>query len=223
MLALGIALLASAATPEQQERDERGACIMILITDTNPARAEWTWWLGAGGGLRDFRTAASRAVFAARLGAGVSFGLATLPDPGYGGPYELRWGPWLGAETQLDGALGEGGLEVSFGQEHHARWGTYSVRLGGGYGFDAGGPSPHLSITATGGVRSVPARYTERGACDPPAMPLTHAFASGVRIFATLRVPFAGARGIAFVAGLEFEPSFFLPPYSLSRWLGSAP
>jgi hypothetical protein len=51
-------------------------------------------------------------------------------------------------------------------------------------------------------------------------MPKERAFASGVRLFATARSAFVADRGVQITAGLEIEPTFFLPPYPLGKWIG---
>jgi hypothetical protein len=198
-------------------------CISILVIDALPALAEWTWWIGVGGGAREVGIPGERGLVALRLGGAVTFPLASVGEPSYGGPVHLRWGPWIQAETAFDGVLGEGGLELHLGQERHARWGTFGVRVGAGYGIDETGTAPHAALTLYWGVHSVPDRYWPRGACDPPRPRATHAFATGFRIFATGRLLFEDARGYALIAGIEIEPTYLFPPISLAKLIGSGP
>jgi hypothetical protein len=60
------------------------------------------------------------------------------------------------------------------------------------------------------------------GACSAPSEPSAFALGSGARIFGTLRESLATSFGDGYeiVAGIEFEPTFFLPPYSGAKWIG---
>ena len=181
----------------------------MLETAAVPATAEWTAWIGSGAAARDAGTGRSRVVFAARAGAGVSFNLGSFRM--------LRLGPWVGAETQLDGVLGEGGLEVLFSPRTPAYWGTYSFRFGGAYGTDELGPSRQISLTLTGGTRSAP--VWEQDVCvDVP--PRTSSYSHGIRLFVTVRISETADRGTTLLGGLEIDPSLFFPPYLRDRWLG---
>ncbi len=202
---------------------EAEGCIGILVIDAFPALAEWTWWIGVGGGAREVGIVGERGLVALELGGAVTFPFATVGHPGYGGPVHLRVGPWIQGETAFDGVLGEGGLELLIGQVRHARWGTFGLRFGGGYGIDEVGTSAHLAATLYWGVHSVPDRYWPRGACDDPHPRATHAFATGFRIFATGRWLAEDGRGFALIAGIEIEPTYLFPPYSLAKLIGSGP
>ncbi|WP_433927264.1 hypothetical protein AB3662_29630 [Sorangium cellulosum] len=204
----------------QEEGASRGACILLAIIESTPAVAEWSWWLSGGGGAT-LGGASAGGLGVLGVGSEMTTGLASFGSEGmYGGPMELRWGPWFGVLTDLDGARGEGGLLLSVGQVRHARWGTYALRLGGGLGDDRLGRAPHLALTLTGGVRHVEGRISERGACDPPAAPAPSALASGLRLFATARAGLGDERAWQLTFGVELEPSFLLPPHSLSKWIG---
>ncbi|MEZ4307461.1 MAG: hypothetical protein R3F14_05370 [Polyangiaceae bacterium] len=53
----------------------------------------------------------------------------------YGGAFEWRMGPWVGATLAPDRpGTGEGGLTMILTQTEHASWGTYGVRFGAGTG-----------------------------------------------------------------------------------------
>ncbi|WP_438022669.1 hypothetical protein [Sorangium sp. So ce233] len=182
--------------------------------------AEWSWWLAGGGGAM-LGGASGGGLGVLGVGSEMTTGLTSFGSEAmYGGPVELRWGPWFGVLTDLDGARGEAGLLLSMGQVRHARWGTYALRLGGGLGDDRLGLTPHLALTLTAGVRHVEGRISERGACDPPATPAPSAFASGLRLFATTRAGLGDERAWQLTFGVELEPSFLLPPHSLSKWIG---
>lgn len=207
------------------------ACPDVGLTIAKPADAEWTVWIGAGGGSGDLG-GSDHAVFAVRAGAAVDFELARFgPEHQYGGPVLVRAGPWIGGETLLDTHFAEAGLTIDLGQTYHAQWGTVGLRLGGGGAMRDLDWSLAGSVTLTWGVRSVPERYRDGGACvgrdgelwgvdtGPPASAV--AFASGMRLFGTLRATTEGYAAV--IVGVEFEPTFVLPPYSLSRWGGSRP
>lgn len=219
---LALTVAPSAAAQQVYPREPQGDCIALLMRDAIPAVAEASWWLMAGGGVRLPGDGARDGLAVFGAGAEVTAGLAQRgPQAMYGGPVELRWGPWVSVLTDLHGARSEGGLLLSAGQVRHARWGTYALRLGGGLGEDGLGLSPHLVATLTGGVRYVKARYSERGACEPPKPPQADAFASGVRLFASARAALAPEHPWQLTFGIEIEPTFLLPPYSLTRWGGT--
>ncbi|UQA57234.1 hypothetical protein [Polyangium aurulentum] len=204
-----------------QERAGGRPCIRLLLIESTPANLEWTWWLAGGGGVQGGGGAPSVSIPSLGIGTEATAGLAQIGSPSrYGGPFELRWGPWWGLTTDLEGMRGEGGLTMSFGQVEHAQWGTYALRIGGGFGDDGLGPAPHLVATLTGGVRYAPARHSERGACDPDPQPKGIAFVTGVRLFASARTALAPQNPWQITFGLEFEPTFFLPPYSLRKLAG---
>lgn len=198
-------------------------CILTLVHDTVPAVAETSWWLTGGGGVLLTEGASdSLGIFGA--GAEVTAGLTTFGSKGrYGGPVELRWGPWASVLTDLDGVRAEGGILMSVGQVRHAQWGTYALRLGGGLGEDGLGPASHAVVTLTGGVRHVAARYSPRGACDPHTVQKPTAFASGARLFGSARAAIEGEGLWQLTFGIELEPTFLFPPYSLGKWIGSGP
>lgn len=220
------AVAAAARPAEAQEvlpRGPGGACIDIAILEAVPAVAEWSWWLASGGGtVLGGGAPGGLGIFG--IGSEMTAGLALLGSAErYGGPVELRWGPWMSAVTDFTGARSEGGLLLSIGQTRHARWGTFALRLGGGLGDDSLGPAPHVTVTLTGGVRYVKERSAPRGACDPPAPPKPTALASGLRIFATARAAMSEERPWQLTFGVELEPSFLLPPHSLKKWGGVTP
>jgi hypothetical protein len=198
------------------------ACPAILLIDATAANFEWSYWVTGGGGLD---TTGSGKRFGV-IGAGVegTTQLATTTTQyQYGGPYEFRGGPWWNVVSDFRGARAEGGYVLSFGQVHHAQWGTYTVRVGGGMGEDRLGLSPHFVVTVTGGIRYAGERYSERGACDLKPEPKTIAMADHFRLFATARSILAEGAPWQFTFGVEFSPTFFLPPYSLGKWIGARP
>ncbi len=210
---------------QAQEIDMQGgiiACPAILLIDTIPANLEWTYWVTGGGGFDTERTKERFGV----LGLGMESTTAFFEAGDkyqYGGPYEFRGGPWWNLVSDLNGMRAEGGFLLSFGQIRHAQWGTYTVRVGGGMGDDRMGLSPHFVVTLTGGIRSALGRYHERGACDPKPGPKAIDRADTFRLFATTRSTLANDAPWQFTFGVEFSPSFFLPPYSLGKWIGSNP
>ncbi|MGK3987268.1 hypothetical protein WME99_29775 [Sorangium sp. So ce136] len=219
LLAVGRARAAGAQ--EGVASRARGACIRLAVIDSTPAVAEWSWWLAGGGGAT-FGGASEGGLGVLGVGSEMTTGFATFGSGAmYGGPVELRWGPWFGAFTDLEGARGEGGLLLSVGQVRHARWGTYALRLGGGLGDDRLGLASHLAMTLTGGVRSVAGRTSERGACDPPSAPGPSAFATGLRFFGTARAGLGDEPAWQLTFGIELEPTFLLPPHSFSKWIGA--
>lgn len=224
-IVLGVVMFARNAAAQEVEvgslpRDPEGGCIAIAIQDVTPATFELSPWLFGGGG---FRTRDGGGLGTLGGGADGTFGIATIGSPRafYGGPVELRAGPWIAIETPFDRVRGEGGLALTVGQVRHARWGTFGVRLGAGHDFQ---DRPHLVGVLTYGVRYVPGRIAEeRGACDPPSPTPDFALGSGAKVFGALRRPVGtGAeQGFEMVFGVELEPTFFLPPYRLSKWIGA--
>lgn len=170
-----------------------------------------------------------RGVFAARLGASLSFDLVTFERSfdGWSLPTsDLRWGPWLGAETHFDGVLAEGGVELSHGRIHYYEAWHTTLRLGGGYAVDTDGASSILSATLTGGLRSIPGRRHDRGDANCDRRPLVSrpsALARDLRGFVTVRSSWTEDRHVTLVAGLELSPSLFVPPYSCSGFRGKTP
>jgi len=180
-----------------------------------PATMELSPWLFAAGGVRS-ADGSNRAIASLGGGLDLTFGIATFGSrEAYGGQMESRFGPWSAVETSTDRVRAEGGVGLSLGQVRHAQWGTVGLRAGAGYGSDG---SPHVVGMFTWGVRYVPGRNDpEHDACNPSPF----AFASGARFFAAVRRAFEPQVN-EFVFGLEFEPTWFLPPYSLFKWGGSS-
>lgn len=195
--AIALALIASPARAEEA-CESRGRVV--------PAAVEWTGFVGAGTGTP----------FAAiRAGFGVDFELVQIRNPWhYGGPFELRLGPWVVGETQLDRHLLEGGLALDVGQTKHASFGTYTLRIGGGIDDDR---RPFGSLTVLGGVRYVLARYQDEYACPKRKV----AFSSGARVFGTVRLD--TDERAQWIIGIELEPTWALPPYSRGKLMGSRP
>lgn len=236
LVALSVAALA--ARVDAQET----TCAGVGLSFAKPATAEWTEWLGVGGGwgaLGSSGAPSEHAALLVRAGGAVDFELARVgSELQYGGPVELRLGPWIGA----DGTFGEspreplvaleGGLSFDVGQTSQAVWGDFGLRVGAGValGRISSGGVPSGSLTLTWGIRSVLDRYRDGGGCvtehglegidtGPPAS--EHALASGIRLFVTARVD--GEAAYALTLGVELEPSFFFPPYSPGRWIGARP
>jgi hypothetical protein len=228
VLALLCAASRSLAQTPSGPHPLEGVCIAVLVREAVPARAEWTWWLSGGGG-KDVSDSRSRG--RAELGAGSELGFGLLryrgfPSGAYGrqnGDAELRGGPWAAAGTDFHGPIVEGGVKLHLGAVYHASWGTFDLRLGGGYGvFDDQG-SPHVTTTFAYGVRSFLGRYTERGACDPRPVPRAHGYGSVLRPFVTVRRPLETDQLYQLIVGLELTPSFFFPPLSWFRLGGGPP
>lgn len=200
--------------------DRTPACIDIAVVEAHPAAVEWSYWT-SGAASFDSRDAGSNP--AAGLGADLTFGLLTYP--GFpSGPYgalgraELRGGPFVQMDMTGDGGLVEAGITLALGAVYHASFGTWTLRLGSGYGvrLNAG---PHVGVTFAWGVRSVRARYSKRGHCDAPTQTKPSAEAAVARLFVThrrtLREPAS-----ELLVGLELSPTFLLPPYTSFRLTG---
>jgi hypothetical protein len=198
------------------------ACPAILLLDAVPANLEWSYWMTGGGGLDTASKGARLGVIGAGVEATTQLATATRQTQ-YGGPFEFRGGPWWNIVSDFSGVRAEGGYVLSFGQVQHAQWGTYAVRVGGGLGDDRLGLSPHFVVTLTGGIRYAGERYSERGACDPKPGPKSVAMADHFRLFATARSTLADGAPWQLTFGVEFSPTFFLPPYSLGKWIGARP
>lgn len=198
------------------------ACIDLLLLDAIPANLEWTYWVTGGGGFHSDRTNERFGVLGFGMESTSSI-FETSRKYQYGGPYEFRGGSWWNMTSDMSGMRAEGGFLFSFGQVNHAQWGTYAVRVGGGMGDDRLGLSPHFVLTLTGGIRSALGRYHERGACDPEPAPKAIDRADTFRLFATTRSTLAKDAPWQFTFGVEFSPSFFLPPYGLGKWIGARP
>lgn len=185
-----------------------------------PATVEWELWIGAGGGLRDVARPRERAVPEGTIGGGVTFQLMN-----FFGMSEVRAGPWLAAITDVTGIRGEGGLELVLTESRGpAAFGTWWLRLGGGYGIDDVGRAPSYSMTFAWGPRPVTGRNGgDAGRCfslghdfQGPEHAIAHAF----RLFATARALFATDRDWTIVAGVEVDPMLWFPPYRAERLVG---
>ena len=203
----------------------KAASPLAVVREATPARLEWVYW--AAGGI------ASTEGKQQSLGGGLGVELTSelLSYSGFpAGPYplrrnraELRGGAWAAGQTRSWGGLIEGGFMLDLGAAYHASWGTFDLRWGGGYGAFVEGRAPHVLVTLTYGVRSVPARYTRRGRGAPRSPPKAVALASVARIFVTRRQSLGDDMASELVVGLELSPTFFLPPYSWFKLLGGPP
>lgn len=193
-----------------------------------PATLEWTYFAAGGVVLRD----GSNSGPLGAVGSELTFELLRyhgFPSGFYArqrGDAEVRVGPWAMAATRAGGGLVEGGLKLHFGGIHHASFGTWDLRAGAGYtGYDDG-RAPHFTATFAYGVRSVLARYPKDRIqwSDRSRSPELFAEASVARLFFTYRRSLDDAVGSSeIVLGVELSPTFLLPPYSLSRFIGSQP
>lgn len=203
--------------------DQR-TCVDVAVRETHPADLEWVYWVSGGAAFAGHGPKPSIGI-----GAELTRGLLVFrgfPAGDYGpwlGRAELRWGPWVQASTLGSVALVEGGFKLHLGAFYHASWGTYDLRLGGGYGAWSGEREPHAAVTLAWGFRSVVGRYTVRGFCDPPAR--TRPLASGgvLRFFVTHRRTLDRSELRETVFGIELSPELFLPPYSWFRLFGGPP
>jgi hypothetical protein len=112
---------------------------------------------------------------------------------------------------------------LQLGGIFHASWGTWALRLGGGYGAFASGQTPHWSTTFTYGIYSATKRYSRRGRSQPKAEPKLWGLAAVARLFATYRQAFEVSDGREVVFGIELSPYFFFPPHGAYRLLGGPP
>lgn len=169
---------------------------------------EWAWWLSAGGGTLE-HPGTSRAAFSLGAAAELSIQFARSRDnEQYGGAWEWRFGPWVAANSLMNGILGEGGVHVSFGQTQHAQWGTPSLRLGGGYGVADSVGAPHLTATLAYGTHFTPSRTRgDEGLGNTQVL----------RAFGTFRIDPRESHDWQLIFGLEFDPRVFFPPYSWQR------
>lgn len=225
---LSIGFVCLVATPSVQAQNT--VCPDILIGYARPASLEWTYWLGVGGGWHALGRTSEHAVVDLRIGGGFDASVARLgAERQYGGPVELRLGPWIQGSTDIDNTIAEGGFMFDVGQTSHARWGTFGVRIGAGATFDSHGARQVRSAgsaTLTWGIRYAPGRYSDGGACadeqglNAGTPTADHGFVTGIRLFGTLRVDETSTYSLVF--GVEFEPWFFFPPYrSMARWIGA--
>lgn len=166
-------------------------------------------WLGWAAGP-EWQHGRERDVFSLNAGLDVTADVWIFGSP-YGGPIEVRMGPYAALQIPTDRkASGEGGLTMIFTQVQHASFGSYGLRFGAAYGGDR---ETDLVATLWGGVRFVPERSGQGSGG-------TFAKATGVRIVATYRETIEPVKATALVFGVEFEPDYFLPPYSLYKWGG---
>ena len=216
---LAPALVLVALVPSTAHADLQ-ACADIGLMFARPAKVEWTDWISAGAGSH------------ADLGGGLGFDVGILRGGGNDAHnrFELRGGPWLAVAATFPGHAAEAGLSLDLGMTSHAEWGDIALRLGAGEADLGGGERLALSATLTYGVRSVLARYSMGGGCvtghgieiDEPGRPARWlAHASGVRLFVTARQDVDHRTAI--IGGIELEPAFLLPPYSLGRLIGGRP
>jgi opacity protein-like surface antigen len=176
----------------------------------HPATVEYTAWLGVGAAQVRSDDQPNQFVMGLRAGAAFDFDLAQYTNPWhYGGKFDLRWGPWFDVEGRSNKSASlHGGLSLDFGQVRHASFGTYTLRFGGGVDDDR---RPEATFVFLGGVRYVPERSRYGG---PRCGPRT-AFASGVRMFGQVTTDFDGRT--IWTVGVELEPSWAFPPYSLHK------
>jgi hypothetical protein len=197
---------------------------LMLITVQEPAPFEVTPWVHGALGWR-FAPADSRVVPSFGTGVDGTFPIASfapahypycLPDeacPHRPGPRwfmsELRAGPWLGLESTVDRARGEGGLALDLGGQTGVSFSTLGVRAGAGYGSDR---TAHFVGELSWGVRYVEMRKSEPqlGQC-----PATIAPVSGVRVFTAVRRELEASGAVEITMGIEWEP--------LGRGLGISP
>jgi hypothetical protein len=225
------ALVAAEPASPSPARSLPEPCVAMLVTSAVPARVESTLWIGGGGSALVVAGRDTQWRWHVRAGAGLSFGLASSLGGGSTGgvrhvSYDLRWGPWLGAETNFDRHLGEGGLELLVTPNLPNDWVTYSLRAGGAFARDDRGVARQVSLTFAGGLRSVPARFAAGGVCDRTwEDPKLHAYAHGARIFITARFspPGIDDRGLALLAGLEIDPLLLVPKYTRRKWIPTYP
>ncbi len=188
--------------------------LVFLLAPTR-ARAEatavevspWTGW--AAGAAWNRGESSGRFLF--NLGIDATTRVVTFPTWLRGSNGELRLGPWAEFSLPLDiRPFAEGGLSVVGTQVTHASWGTYGLRIGAGGGPDVGN---HLVVTAWGGVRYVPAR-SEAGPSG------TFSKVTGLRIIGTYRAGVGAGEAGSLLFGVEFEPDYVLPPFSIEKWIG---
>jgi hypothetical protein len=126
--------------------------VFDVMTQAVAVRRDASVWLslGGSGNLAPDEAAASFS------GAGAQITHALAVTSGLlGVPSELRWGPWGQVWTDGVGARGEGGLAAQLYVYRRGFHVPVDVRLGGGYGDDALGRSPHLALTIAGGPRCI--------------------------------------------------------------------
>lgn len=190
------------------------ALALVLVAGrahAGPATFEWTAWIGAGVGVAKQLEEDRSTVFGFRVGAAFDLDVVQIYNPWhYGGKFDIRCGPWIVGEARPDAQYIAGGLALDLGQTRHASFGTYTLRFGGGYDFT--GHNNIAQFSFLGGVRYVPRRFSSSD--DDHGHPSV-AFASGIRMFGTLTSDFGGSSSL--VIGIELEPTWAIPPYSLHK------
>lgn len=178
----------------------------VARADDSPA--EISAWLGAGGGARRAPDGVD-ALYEFVFGVDMTYRLWLI-----GGEYEFRLGPFFNTAVGEGMAIGETGLELTFSEDGHAQWGTFDVRAGGGNGLVFGELVPHWVVTASGGIRSFGNRFDD-------SKDLV-SFGSVFRAYGTLRLRPDSGYPVDVSFGIEVEPSFLLPPYSLMKLIGAS-
>lgn len=193
-------------------------CADVGIRFARPATAEWTTWIGGSAGVEHPAIGERTRTLEFRLGAAVDFSLARSGRLSYGRQLELRWGPWLGADTTFDHTAVEAGVALDLGMTSHSEFGDVGVRIGSGAGDLRDRIAQTASVTLLWGVRLVPARYSWGGGCvEGSDVRVTHAgtparanaLASVVRLFATVRADTDG--NALWLAGIELAPGLLFP------------
>lgn len=174
------------------------------VARADPAAVEATWDVGAGVGTRILPEDGLETFGEFGFGGELSFQVGTFEATG--NRFELRTGPFVQTALSDASVLGEVRASLVFTEEDHAQYGTFDLRVGGGYGAVFGEPLPHLVVTATGGIRSFRNRFTP----EKPDL----AFGSVLRLFLTTRWRPGTDYPFDAVFGLELEPTFLLPPWS---------
>lgn len=185
------------------------ALVAALATTPSARSIEWSYFTSAGIGR------------AASLGAGIEGSFGVLRWKGFPSGYshdlaELRVGIFGHGATRLAGGYVEGGLLFDVSSRYHASWGTFTMRVGAGYGSFDERRAPQGSVTVLYGVRSVLSKYGSR------YVPHWYHEASLARLFATHRRGLRG-EGHEWIFGIELSPTFFLPPISWWRLAGGPP
>lgn len=202
----------------------RGAPSLALVREASPAIWEFVYF-GAAGAAREL---AKGSEWVPALSVGAELTTQFLAYDGFpANPYrrgaELRIGPWAEGTLRSKHGLLEGGLVLQMGGIFHASWGTWALRLGGGYGAFASGQSPHWGMTFTYGICSSTKRYSQRGRSQLQAEPKPWGLAAVARLFVTYREAFRMQDVQEMVFGIELSPNFLFPPYEAYRLLGGPP
>lgn len=177
--------------------------VFALMAETVTSRHDAYLWLALGG------TAAPEKGASSFHGAGAEItnsllGLSRV----LGIPTELRWGPW--GQMWLDGVGGraEGGLAV---QLYAYRPGVHvpvELRLGGGYGEDSLGRTPHLSVTVAAGARYIEGVPWHETIQSDDGQPRTPQLIAGWRLFVSARRTVEAAPVYWLSGGVEAELGF---------------